>query len=64
MSHKSIAIVLASVSLCAVCSAIYAQSLTISPAETLEAQGLNVIVDHNQSSPIRFAVMAVTAEAK
>ncbi|PTW48054.1 hypothetical protein C8J25_102143 [Sphingomonas faeni] len=64
MPRKSIATVLASVSLCAVSSAICAQSLTVSPAETLEAQGLSVIIDQNQSSQIRFAVMAVTAEAK
>ena len=64
MSRKSIATALASVSLCAFFSATYAQSLTMSPAQTLEARGLSVIVDQNQSSPIRFAVMAVTAEAK
>jgi len=60
----SIATALASVSLCAFSSAIYAQSLTVSLAETLEAQGLSVIVDQNQSSPIRFAAMAATAEVK
>ncbi|RZM37640.1 MAG: glycosyl hydrolase [Sphingomonas sp.] len=45
---------LTSVGLCAFSSAIYAQSLTISPAETLETQGLSVIVDQNQFSPIFF----------
>jgi hypothetical protein len=64
VSRKSIATALASVSVCAFSSATYAQSLTISPAETLEAQGLSVIVDQNQSSPIRFSAMAVTAEVK
>ena len=66
MSRKSIATALASVSLCAFSSATYAQSLTVSPAETLETQGLSVIVDQNQLSPIRFAAMAmaVTAEVK
>jgi len=64
VSRKSIATALASVSLCAFSSATYAQSLTVSPAETLEAQGLSVIVDHNQSSPIRLVAIAATAEVK
>ena len=54
MSRKAIATLLASVGLCACSSAICAQSLTISPAETLETQGLSVIVDQNQFSPIFF----------
>ncbi|RZM35975.1 MAG: glycosyl hydrolase [Sphingomonas sp.] len=48
------ATVLASVSLCTVSSVVCAQSLTVSPAETLETQGLSVIVDQNQFSPIFF----------
>jgi endoglucanase len=32
----------------------HAQSLTVTPAETLETQGLTVIVDQNQFSPIFF----------
>jgi hypothetical protein len=64
VSRKSIATALASVSLCAFSSVTYAQSLTVSPVETLEAQGLSVIVDQNQSSQIRFAAMAATAEVK
>ena len=31
-----------------------AQSLTVTPAETLETQGLTVMVDQNQFSPIFF----------
>jgi len=64
VSRKSIATALASVSLCAFSSATYAQSLPMSPAETLDTKGLSVIVDQNQSSPIRFAAMAAIAEVK
>jgi len=64
VSRKSIATALASVGLCAFSSATYGQSLTVSPAKTLEAQGLSVIVDQNQLSQIRFAARAVTAEVK
>ena len=45
---------LASVALCAVTGAAGAQTLTASPSGTLEAQGLSVIVDQNQFSPIFF----------
>ena len=54
MSRKVIATLLTSVGLWAFSGAIYAQSLTVSPAETLETQGLSVIVDQNQFSPIFF----------
>ena len=54
MSRRVIATFLTSVGLCAFSGAIYAQSLTVSPAETLETQGLSVIVDQNQFSPIFF----------
>ncbi|RKE50622.1 MULTISPECIES: hypothetical protein [unclassified Sphingomonas] len=64
MSRKSIATAIASVSLCAFSSETYVQSLTVSPAETLETQALSVIVGQNQFSPIRFAAMAATAEVK
>lgn len=33
---------------------VHAQSLTVSPAQTLETRGLSVIVDQNQFSPIFF----------
>jgi endoglucanase len=52
--RKVITTLLTSVGLCAFSSAIQAQSLTVSPAETLETQGLSVIVDQNQFSPIFF----------
>jgi hypothetical protein len=52
--RKVITTLLTSVGVWAFSSAIYAQSLTVSPAETLETQGLSVIVDQNQFSPIFF----------
>jgi hypothetical protein len=51
---KVVNALLASVSLVAGTSAAYAQSLTVTPAQTLETQGLTVIVDQNQFSPIFF----------
>ncbi|MEG3163811.1 glycoside hydrolase family 9 protein [Sphingomonas sp. PB2P19] len=54
MPRKVITTLLTSVGLCTFSSAIYAQSLTVSPGETLETQGLSVIVDQNQFSPIFF----------
>ena len=56
---KVLSAMLASVSMLATLGSlspgsVQAQSLTLSPAETLEAQGLSVIVDQNQFSPIFF----------
>jgi endoglucanase len=45
---------LTSVGAIALSQAAYTQSLTLSPNETLETQGLSVIVDQNQFSPIFF----------
>lgn len=45
---------LGSVSIGVIAGAVHAQSLTVTPAETLETQGLSVIVDQNHFSPIFF----------
>lgn len=54
MRHKVLIALLTSVGTWASCGAGGAQSLTVTPAETLETQGLTVIVDQNQFSPIFF----------
>ena len=45
---------LASVSALVISGATHAQPLTVTPAETLETQGLSVIIDQNRFSPIFF----------
>jgi hypothetical protein len=45
---------LGSVSIGVIAGAVHAQSLTVTPSETLETQGLTVIVDQNHFSPIFF----------
>ena len=54
MHRKALSALLASVAASAVSSMAIAQSLTLTPADTLERQGLTVIVDQNQFSPIFF----------
>ncbi|GGB29929.1 hypothetical protein GCM10011380_19290 [Sphingomonas metalli] len=45
---------LATASLIAAACGVHAQTLTVSPNETLETQGLSVLIDQNQFSPIFF----------
>ncbi|MEG3083662.1 glycoside hydrolase family 9 protein [Sphingomonas sp. PB2P12] len=54
MPKSAFIALLASVGACVVTGAACAQSLTATPAGTLEAQGLSVIIDQNQFSPIFF----------
>jgi endoglucanase len=54
MPRKVLFALLASVASCAVPGVVMAQTLTLTPADTLERQGLTVIVDQNQFSPIFF----------
>jgi endoglucanase len=51
---RSIVALLASASMLSCVSAVQAQTLAVTPAQTLETQGLTVIVDQNQFSPIFF----------
>ncbi|WP_267387238.1 glycoside hydrolase family 9 protein [Sphingomonas sp. GC_Shp_3] len=51
---RSIIALLASASMLNCACAVQAQTLAVTPAQTLETQGLSVIVDQNQFSPIFF----------
>ncbi|MGN7999114.1 glycoside hydrolase family 9 protein [Sphingomonas sp. 22176] len=54
MQHKVLIALLTSAATWAPSGIAFAQSLTVTPANTLEKQGLTVIVDQNQFSPIFF----------
>ncbi|WP_242151491.1 glycoside hydrolase family 9 protein [Sphingomonas sp. BAUL-RG-20F-R05-02] len=51
---RSIIALLASASMLNCACAVQAQTLAVTPAQTLETQGLSVIIDQNQFSPIFF----------
>jgi len=51
---RSIIALLASASMLNCACAVHAQTLAVTPAQTLETQGLSVIIDQNQFSPIFF----------
>lgn len=54
MMKRVVKVLLASASLVAALNVAQGRSLTVTPADTLETQGLTVIVDQNQFSPIFF----------
>ena len=54
MARLALKILLGSVAACGLSGALYAQSLKVTPAGTLEGRGLSVIVDQNKFSPIFF----------
>lgn len=54
MLKTAITYLTTSVGLWAIAGTLSAQPLTVSPAETLEARGLSVIIDQNKFSPIFF----------
>lgn len=54
MPRKVVTSLLTTVGLWACSGAICAQTLAVTPAETLETRGLSVIIDQNQFSPIFF----------